>query len=168
MKINQVSPGLVQVHLNLEQGDTIEGATPLLASFKEEVTVQLVMDQGGFLITLQRKDEAAPAVAGPDVARKQPDVVYLNDTVTTAFEVLRQHPEGITSKRLAEILKVNHNVASGYVHRLRLPIPLVERLPGGRFRLTAIGAKVRIKSVDDRSAKRKNLQLGWDQWMTGK
>jgi hypothetical protein len=166
MKITPVDDRLIQIHL--ERGEDMMTAAPLVAAFDKTVAVQIVGP--GLSVRIDRTEmpdqDPVPTADDQISVPHAPRTVHLSGRTAPALEVLRSHPAGLTSKRVSEILKVTHSAASSALYRMRAPIPLIERLPGGRFRLTAVGEAVTVKVVEDRSAARKNREIGWGPWMT--
>jgi hypothetical protein len=104
----------------------------------------------------------------PTPSRRRPSKCYLTTIEFRAMGVMLDHPDGLTTERLAEILGVTHSAASSTLHRIRTnrpykdtTEPLVVVVSKHIHKVTKLGARLTYAIADGRSSPRKNRNLGW-------
>lgn len=96
----------------------------------------------------------------------RPGSVYVTEVEYVALMMMREFPEGITSKDVAKLMEVTHSTASSAMWRLahKRPIedskyPLARKISGGRWRCTPLGAKIKVLTAARPDGR--NHGLGW-------
>lgn len=101
----------------------------------------------------------------PTPPGRWPDIFYITPECWEVVELLREHPVGLTSNQIEEMLKLNRTVGSGRLNTLMTVTPLIEKM-GIIYRLSIIGRDKTLKL--DLSKLRPspiNKGLGWDRFM---
>lgn len=101
----------------------------------------------------------------PPPPGRWPDIFYITPECWEVVELLREHPVGLTSNQVEEMLKLNHTVGSSRLNTLMTVTPLVEKM-GTIYRLSIIGRDKTLKlDLSKLRPSPTNKGLGWDRFM---
>jgi hypothetical protein len=186
MKISYTSP--TSVRIEMEHGEEMTAIGPMLAAFGKQVTIEFVVSpadpppvsafrlgteeeavQPDGELALFVKDDgmtAAPGPAMPKPKPKRPSTVYLTAQEAEALRLLRQHEDGLTTPAIARIIGKSVDNTAAMMWRLRTQrpgpdttTPLVTKISGGRFRVTALGKN--LKLIITKRPNSENRKQGW-------
>lgn len=158
------------VTIHLEDGENIDAVLPLLRA-ADPAPARLAAEEtvapGDTISLFVKEEETAVVERQPSKPKpKRPTEVYVTDIENQVIRLLRQHPEGLTSPQIAQLLNITVSKASVTVWRLRAErptkdttTPLVTKVTDGRHLITTLGKNLKLIVV--KRPNHENLRVGW-------